>query len=139
MGVHRVELLASAARTASGTGGVFDLAGTIGGGSQYSAGLFLLDVSAVSGTVPTLDCFVQTEMPDGSFSDAVAFGQLLVVTRRQAVLIPGNTLVESPVPDASLTVSSVKGVPLGGKWRVKWTIGGVTPSFTFKVLADFYD
>lgn len=140
MGVHRVTLLSSAARTANGTGSITDHATMVGGSSQFSSALFYLNVTAVSGTLPTLDCYIQTEMPNEDYEDAIAFGQVSSTTKRRAILLPGNVMEEGLHLDTALTASSTKGVPLGAKWRVKWIIGGtLSPSFTFDVTADFYD
>lgn len=140
MSLHRVTVLASAARTVSGLGSVLDLSTIIGGASQFSSALFFLNVTAVAGTLPTLDCFVQMEMPNEDYADVIAFGQILATVKRRAVTVPGNVIEEGLHTNGSLTLSSVKGIPLGPRWRAKWTIGGtLSPSFTFDITADFYD
>lgn len=139
MSLHRVILLDSAARNVSGLGPVVDMAVMIGGASQFTSGLMLLVVSAVSGTLPTLDAFIQMELPNGDYDDLVVFAQVTGVSRRKVVLLPTPGHTESPISDANLKLVDAKGLVLGAKYRAKWTIGGVGPSFTFSVLADLYD
>ena len=143
MGRERVTLRASAAATGSGTGPVFNALTDIVGGTltieDFHSALFLLDVTAVSGAAPTLNVFIQMEMPDGGWDDVVAFAQILAAGRRIAVIIPNaSSFTEGISLDGGLSVSSVRGLPLRSSYRVKWTIGGVGPSFTFSVTADFF-
>jgi len=139
MSLHRITLLTSAKQTASGMENVFDMAAESGGGSQFSSGLFELVVSEAGGLLPTLDAFVQMEMPDGDYDDLVVFAQVSGVAKRFATVTPTPGHAEGPVSDKALTLSAAKGLVLGAKYRVKWTIGGTTPTFTFAVLADLYD
>lgn len=105
---HRsaIELAASSARTSSGTGDSVDL------GAATTA-LLRLDVTAASGTTPTLAVTIQTS-PDeltwrnlGSFATVSAAGAL-----------------ERRLPGASKYVRAV------------WTLGGTSPSFTFSVAGS---
>ena len=136
MAQRRVTLLASAARTADGQGALFDT----GGADEFHAALLLLDVTAVVGTLPTLDVYVQIEFPDGSFGDIAAFSQVNVTSKRVAVIpfpTPGG-FAEGLMTAQNLAPGSVRSLPLGPHYRVAWKIGGVSPSFTFAVLADLY-
>jgi hypothetical protein len=98
--------VASAARTASGTGAEFNT-------EDAQAFEATLAITASSGTTPTLDVRLETTVDGttwytvGSFSqktgngsDAKAFG------------------------------------PLGDKCRWAWTIAGTTPSFTFSIAVE---
>lgn len=105
---HRsaIELADSSARTSSGTGASVDM------GAATTA-VLRLDVTAASGTTPTLAVAVQTS-PDeatwtslGNFSTRTAAGAL-----------------ERRFPGASRYVRAV------------WTIGGGTPSFTFSLAGS---
>lgn len=101
-----VTLLASGARTASA-----DAAGVAG----FAAAAILvmqLNVTVASGTAPTLDVVVQ-DTTDGTNYDTIAtFTQATGVTREVKRLA----------------------TPFTDKLRVSYTIGGVTPSFTFAVI-----
>lgn len=101
-----LELVASAARTATGNSGVVATSGS----NEFGNDLVLyLDVTAASGTSPTLDIEVfgvvnAVKYSLGSFAQKTAAGQeRLVIT------------------------NAPKDVQLD------WTIGGGTPSFTFNV------
>ena len=98
--------LASAARTATGTGTAFDAA-------RATALEVTLAVTAASGTTPTLDLALQTSVDGGTTWQTVkAFSQKTGTTTDVGVF-----------------------GPLGSKLRWSWTIGGTTPSFTFTVTA----
>ena len=99
--------VASAARTATGTGTAFD----VGSAESLEA---VLTVSAASGTTPTLDVSLETSIDGGTtWSTVGSFAQ----------------------KTANGSEGKVFG-PLGDKCRWKWTIGGTTPSFTFAVDAE---
>src|SRR5207245_8612837 len=95
----RKTLLASGVRTSSGVGGVTDME-VDHGIPALQRGLFLLDVTAVSGVAPTLQVYVQQEGPDGSYVDLGAFALMTVVTKRLlAVYIPQVAFVEGAATD----------------------------------------
>lgn len=98
-------LLPSAARTTSGESGVIDL------GFADEAIVFL-DVTAVSGTAPTLDVKIQVADPNGAYYDLASFTQVTAVGRQ------------------ARQISN-----FGQKAKIVYTIGGTTPSFTFSVTA----
>ena len=96
---------ASAARTATGNGSAVDV--------TSDKAVMYIDVSAASGTSPTLDAKIQGYDPLSAswFDTGDAFAQLTTT---------GSERVEiAALPDARL--------------RVAYTIGGTTPSFTFTV------
>lgn len=103
------ELLASAARTSDGQSGAVDL-------GKFNDLIVYLDITAASGTTPTLDVKLQTsyddggtwfDLPSGAFSQKSAVGK--------DVLQIGSNF---------------------GRWlRIDYSIGGTTPSFTFSVNA----
>lgn len=100
-------VVSSAARTTSGNSGAV---GVFDPGSTVS---LLVDVTAVSGTSPTLDLSVEwshdgTTWAAGETADT--FGQITA---------------------AKTTVKAF--TAKGPKYRIVWTIGGTTPSFTFAV------
>lgn len=102
-----VTLAASAARTTSGSGSPFPMEG-------HTALRLLLDVTAASGTTPSLTVTVETS-GDGStgWRSAGAFAAKTAVSQERLSL--GN---------------------LDRFVRVSWTITGTTPSLTFSVSGE---
>lgn len=99
--------LASAARTATGTGTAFNT-------NQANSFEATLAITAASGTTPTLDVKLQTSIDGGtSYDDVDAF----------------------PQKTTTGTDGHVFG-PLGDTCRWAWTIGGTTPSFTFSISVE---
>jgi len=97
--------VASAARTSSNNSGPllhFGLAKTIRA---------QLDVTAASGTTPTLDVVIEDTLDGTNWNTVGTFTQK-TTTGRQVIDITGL---------------------FAGTLRVRWTIGGTTPSFTFSV------
>jgi hypothetical protein len=105
--IDDVELAASAARTATGQGAAVAL------GDRGTLRL-LLDVTAASGTGPTLDVTVET-----SFDGATGWRSLGTFAQKTAV------------------ASERKSFPGCDRYvRATWTVGGTTPSFTFSVAGE---
>lgn len=102
--------LASAARTASGASDDIKLVF----GSKLAV---YLDVTAASGTTPTLDVTVMAKDPaSGKYFEIGSFTQATATTS-EAIFIGGGSDAEFPVKT----------------FRIEYTIGGTTPSFTFSV------
>lgn len=74
--------------------------------------LLFLNVTAASGTSPTLNVKVQAQDPAGNWYDILSFTQATAATKEAKQL-------------------SI----FGDKIKVVYTIGGTTPSFTFSVTA----
>lgn len=105
--VHTVDMsVPSAARTASGNTAAAEV------GGLHTARAFL-DVTAASGTAPTLDVVLETSHDGTTWRTAKAFGQKTAVSSERL----SNSDLDRFV-----------------RWR--WTIAGTTPSFTFKVDAE---
>lgn len=101
--------LASAARTTTGTSTAFDTGDLI---SLLAA----LDITAASGTTPTLDVKLQTSFDGGStWVDVASFAQATNASGDQTKLFSG----------------------VGPSCRWSWTIAGTTPSFTFSIASKF--
>lgn len=100
-------LLTSVARTVSGNSGV------LSGWGEASALRVQLGVTAVAGTGPTLDLVLEDSL------DGTTFNTIATFTQKTA---------------ASREVVNVT-APFSDRLRVRWTIGGTTPSFTFSVVA----
>ena len=101
----------SAVRTASGSGTGQQHGDVIAGKSLHAA----LHVIGASGTTPTLDVKVQSDDNSGfsSPTDRITFTQATGTTAQFA---------------------SVAGAITDDYWRVAFTIGGTTPSFSFAVV-----
>ena len=102
-----VTLLASAARTATVTGTA------VKGLSAAKLLVMQLNVSAASGTSPTLDVVVQDTVDGTNYNTIATFAQATAVTREVIRLTTAFT----------------------DQLRVVGTIGGTTPVFIFGVLA----
>ncbi|MHB9003991.1 MAG: hypothetical protein ACYC6C_07990 [Coriobacteriia bacterium] len=101
--------LPSAARTATGTTANLD---------GYGATETLraqLDVTAASGTSPTLDVVIQDSLDGGTTWNTVGTFAQKTAAGREVINIT---------------------TPFSPLLRISWTIGGTTPSFTFAV--DWY-
>ncbi|MBW3643112.1 MAG: hypothetical protein KY447_09385 [Actinobacteria bacterium] len=98
----------SAPRTASGTSAAFT--------SYGSADLLRcqLDVTAASGTAPTLDAVIEDSLDGVTWNVIGAFAQKLAV---------GREVINITTPFADML-------------RTRWTVAGTTPSFTFSVLVE---
>jgi hypothetical protein len=95
--------VASAARTASGNSGAQDASG-------FSVAELLLDVTAASGTTPSLTVTIEESHDGTTWRTVSAFAAKTAVgTERKSFSIAGRY------------------------YRVSWAITGTTPSFTFSV------
>jgi len=102
-------LLPSGARTASGNTGDIDV-------GRFLHGKFCLDVTAVSGTTPTLDVYVE-----GKYQYS---GKYETIWSQTGITAVGT--FTSPIIS-----------PLVFRYvRVRWVVGGTSPSFTFSVEAE---
>lgn len=110
-------LVASAARTTSADGG------TLEGFGDVTAARVQLDVTAASGTTPTLDVVLEDTLDGATWNVIGTFTQKTGVSREVINLHAGKA-------------ESATFQPLfARRWRVRWTIAGTTPSFTFAVVA----
>lgn len=97
------EIVPSAARTTDGNSGLF-------GVDERDLHVFV-DVTAVSGTSPTLDLEIEWSHDGSTFGGAETPDTLAQITAVTAV---------------------VKSFPVKApSYRLKWTVGGSAPSFTF--------
>jgi hypothetical protein len=98
-------LVPSAARTTTGNSGVID------GYGPATALRVQLNVTAASGTSPTLNVVVEDSLDGTNFNTIGTFAQKTAVSREVINIT----------------------TPFADRLRVAWTIGGTTPSFTFTV------
>lgn len=119
-----VSVEASSAKTVSGNS-----AAAITNHSASGVILFV-NVSAVSGTTPTLAVRVQVQDPvsttwvdvPGAVTASITGVSLVTLALYPGVTVAANAAVSYPLPRT---------------WRLAWTIGGTTPSFTFSVGAQY--
>lgn len=98
--------VASAARTASGDSGAL---------TGYGPAQTLraqLNVTAASGTAPTLDAVIEDSVDGGATWNTVGTFTQATAATRQVINVT---------------------TPFADTLRVRWTVGGTTPSFTFAV------
>ena len=99
----------SAARTASGVHNLDSLA------ADWDTMTLYIDVTAVTGTTPTLDVVYEVADAQGNWYTHTSFTQATAATTELKVVTP----------------------PIGIRSRLSWTIAGTdTPTFTFTVDAD---
>lgn len=110
-----VTVLSSAARTASSESSAQTVRDREEKGLGSRALSIFLDVTVVSGTVPTLDVEVQWSHDGTTFASAQAADSFTQIT-------------------AATKVAKRFDVK-GSHYRLKWTIAGTTPSFTFSASA----
>ena len=128
----RKELRASAAATSTGNTDRFQV-------SAFSAADILLDVTAASGTSPTLDVYIQKRLADSStWQDIAHFAQNTGAAGKQILSFVSSGNSVAAVQTDALTVNTVKTTLIGAEWRVRWVIAGTSPSFSFSVAGDFF-
>lgn len=101
-------VVASAARAASGD------SGALSGWGVASTLRCQLNVTAASGTSPTLNVVIEDTLDGANWNTIATFAQR-VAAGREVVNVT---------------------TPFTDRLRVRWTVGGTTPSFTFAV--DIY-
>ena len=106
---QRETLVASAARTASGNSGALE------GFGPYDRAVIQLDVTAASGTTPSMTVTVEDTVDGTNYNTVQAFAAKTAVGR-EVIRIT---------------------TPFSDTLRVSWAITGTTPSFTFSVSAYF--
>ena len=148
-------LLNSQTLTTSGSAAVLNIP------QGWQAAIISLVGATISGTSPTWNFFLQRQLgqaattdliggfPTGTaiFDDLLAFGTMTTNSTRVANLSTGYapvgtanattlTTADWAQSDAALTQASLRFGPIGGAWRVKWTVSGTTPSGVFQMQAQ---
>lgn len=131
--IQNYSLLISAARTTSS-----QTAALTGFGSFRTA-LIQLAVTAQSGATPTLDVYIDSTIDNTNWLNIAHFTQLAATTGRRILQLSEHTAsgVSDIDPTTDLPAGTVRQGPWGSSLRVRWVIGGATPSFTFSVAAMF--
>lgn len=125
-------LLASAARTATGTGDAVELQG-------YSALFLQLDVTAVAtAAADTLNVFIQTMVDGSNWVDVYHFTE--VVGNGGAKRYFGKLVFDAALTEfenaAALAAAGGRSI-FGDSYRVRWAvIDDTSPSFTFSVKVN---
>ena len=111
------------------------------GVDRFSAAIIhFKSAAAVGGTSPTLNCYVQTLLPDNStWCDIVSFPQVTSSALDQTanVVSSGNSIFT--VTTGTLAANTVRTMPLGHTWRVFLDVGGTSPSFVCQVEITFIE
>lgn len=146
-----VVLLPQAAYASSSTAGPFNIP------DGFTGAIFLIQCTAASGTSPTLNIFIQDQFYPSATTDTapnkgtgtVVFddfyaatqitGAATKVARFNNSMLVGTanaasiTTCDYAISDGALTAGSIRPGPVGNIWRVKYTIAGTSPSFTFNI------
>lgn len=133
-------LTTQTAVTASGNSGALS---TLNNFERIAGGIFLLNVSSAAAVVgDTLDVYVQSSIDGGTtWDDFIHFTQVLgnggakkfVATWRRDGVSPTSAL--HAAQDAALSAGVNQG-QVGPTWRVKWVVGGSSPSFNFTLTLE---
>lgn len=122
-----VNVLASAAYTSTQTSEWYQV-------GTYAELVLSVDVTAISGTSPTLDVYLQTKLPDEvNPCDLAAMTQITSGTPRRVLNFSSGGNSEYLVTDGTMTAGTIKTASIGGYVRVKAVIGGTNPSFTMSI------
>ena len=141
----RVVLQASQTTTTSSTGNIINVP------AGYHGCILHLNVTAASGTSPTLNVYVQDQLvpavstdvalnpPSGTalYADFASFLQMTAAGDTTLRIWNGGTSAGVAVTDGTLTAGTVNVGPVGLKWRIKWVLTATTPSFTWSLVGHF--
>lgn len=99
----------------------------------------VVNITAIGGA-PTLNLYLQKELPGGTYTDIASFTQITGVATRYCDIIHRATIAaEAAVQDAALTAGTVNALIFGKSLRLKAVIGGSsTPTVTGTVKITFY-
>jgi len=151
---REVVLLNSTAVTTSGTGPDINVI------QGWQAAIVSVVSASVSGTSPTFDVYVQKKLgqpaaadttgnpPTGTgiYDDILHITQITTNGTRITQLCTGPlspsanattvTSADWAQSDAALTAGAIRVGPIGGLWRVKYVVGGTSPSSTLQVTVQ---
>lgn len=121
---YTLALDTSSARTASANG-------TTGTNHNFRGAEFFVNVTAVSGTTPTMTVQLQESYNGTNFRD-------VDTTNAQTASITANGIYKFVVyPGVTTAANAALNSILPRTFRLAWTIGGTTPSFTFATFVNF--
>jgi hypothetical protein len=131
-----LNLVPSAARTSNGNTGAIVI-----NDMDMENLLVRLSVTAASGTSPTLDVYFQQSLDGGStWVDVAHYPQVTGTLSNPHYLnlaVGASNVISSGVGDGTIAANSLGTSLVSNVWRIRWVIGGTSPSFTFAVDA-FY-
>lgn len=106
---------------------------TVNIGNGYTAMVALLKVGTVSGTAPTLNCYIQRghRMSDGTYTwaDFISMTQLTASNAQCWVTVTGSGEEMGAASDAALAAGQIRNGPIPSMIRAKLVKGGTNPSF----------
>lgn len=125
-------LVASQTVTATGNSGALDWP------SDIDSAVILMDVTAASGTSPTMDVAIQLTPDDGiTFYTVSRFAQASAAFIRAKTFLThqGDGTAAAVVAVADIGGVLEANIPFTNQIRILWTVGGTNPSFTFTLWA----
>lgn len=128
-----INLVASNTITSTTTG-----TGTLNVLDCFSVAFLQAKVTAASGTSPTLDIYIQSQLPDGStYDDLVHFGQFTTTGSKVATVVAGNQGAHNQAT-RTLAAATVQTMTLGAIWQIDCVVAGTSPSFTWELWGNFF-
>jgi hypothetical protein len=115
----------SSARTASGNSAAFT-------NYNWAGAVFFLNVTAVSGTTPTMLWKIQW-----SYDGGTTYVDLDATNATTASITGTGTFKIVVYPGVITAANAALNHPLPRNFRTAWVIGGTTPSFTFASYAQY--
>lgn len=95
-----------------------------------------LNVTAASGTTPTLIVQIEKRLPDGTtYHQDWSFAQMTGTGKRVMSLVSGGNKEEAQAT-GNLAAGTVNSVCFAGAMRINAVVGGTNPSFTFDLWCE---
>jgi hypothetical protein len=150
---REIVLLNTSGTTTSSTGPDINLI------QGWQAAIISLNLSTVSGTNPTFDVYIQKKLgqaasadtagiaPTGTpiYDDLLHFTQMTTTGIRITQVCTGSqvptanatgiTTADWLQQDAGITAGVIRIGPIGGLWRVKFVLGGTSPTVSMAMVA----
>jgi len=98
-----------------------------------------VNVTANSGTTPTLDMYLQGSYDGQTWIDLASSAQWTTTNNAQIFGFTAQGAIHSAAfttTDATLAASTTRTVVIPSLLRLKWKLGGTTPSYTFVAKAQ---
>jgi hypothetical protein len=92
-----------------------------------------LQVTAVSGTAPTLDVFLQDSPDNTTFTDRIHFAQVTATGNFFAAIATAAGITPTAFTNKTLAAATKVDGPISGYGQIAYVIAGTGPSFTFTV------
>ncbi len=111
----------------------------VSGCDHFTAMILHIDLSAIGGTSPTFDVYLQQLSADGStYYDMAHFPQIVANGQYYLGLVSGGNLLFSGAA-ASLAANTIRTVPFGGTQKISIVKGGTNPTAVIKVHAEYVE